>query len=91
MASAKNPVEKFRSATLGFIHTELETAETFADLALQSDDAAKISRTRANARKGYEEARRFLAAISLTPQEEKTIASKMKTVESKLLELGETL
>jgi hypothetical protein len=89
--SEKNPVEKFRNATLGFINTELETAETFADLALQSDDVEKISRTRAHARKGYDEARRFLAAISLTLEEEKTIASKMKTVESKLLELGETL
>lgn len=91
MHSEKNPVETFRNATLGFINTELETAETFADLALQSDDVEKISRTRANARKGYDEARRFLNAISLTPEEEKTIAGKMRTVESKLLELGETL
>jgi hypothetical protein len=91
MGERANPTERFHDATWSFINTELETAETFADIALESDDSEKVARNKGNTRKGYDTARRFLNAITLTPDEERLMQEKLDCLGSKLLELGESL
>ena len=61
------------------------------DIALESDDSEKVARNRLNARKGYDTARRFLNAITLTPDEERLVQGKLDCVGSKVVELGESL
>lgn len=80
--------QTFKNARLRFILTQLNTAERFADTALESDEDEKKSRNRQNARKGYDAC--FLAAGMLTPDDNGGITSKITSLKSKLQELGET-
>jgi len=83
----KNPTEIFLDSTLNFVLSELEISETFADIALNSDAGEKISRNRQNARKGYETALRFMAAIPADDRHK--LHEKLDSLKSKLVELGE--
>ena len=90
MAVHPKATHSYQLATLSFIHTELETAETFADIALLSEDAAKTERNRKNARIGYDTALRFLATLSAGRDENRHLQQKLANVRSKLRVLGET-
>jgi hypothetical protein len=82
--------ESYHRATLSFVHTEFDTAETFADIARSSKDATKTERNRKNARKGYDTALRFLATIVVGPDEMPGVQQRLDEVRGKLRALGET-
>jgi hypothetical protein len=82
--------ETFRSTTLGFVGTELDAAETFSDMALETANEDKRARNCQNARKAYDTALHFLAIIKLTKEEGRKIGTKIAAVKSKLQRLGET-
>jgi len=83
--------ERFRSTTLSFILSELEVADTFAQIALETDDRERALRNRQNARKGYDTALHFLATINVAPDERTQIEERLDPLKEKLLELGESV
>jgi len=89
MPSDENAGTQFLTATLSFIVTELEVAETFAGIALESDNREKILRNTKNARTGYETILRFLDIIPLEMRKQKYIAQRLTSLKLKLVELGE--
>ena len=79
---------------VAFLKTELDTALTFVQSALQAgDDRNRRARNLANARKGYDTflylRGRWWSDIDLSEREEMEI--KLKSVQSALMELGEKL
>jgi len=86
MVTYAQATKSFRDSTLRFVLTELETANAFADIALQSDDVHKTLRNRLSARKAYDTALRFMR---LLPDDDSgRIADKLDPLKSKLVELG---
>ncbi len=81
-------VQSFIRSTVTFVQMELEMAETFATIALQSDDREKAARNKQSARKAYDIALHFLAPATLTEDQEKEIPEKLASLRSHLQELG---
>jgi hypothetical protein len=77
-------VQSFIRSTVTFV----EMAETFATIALQSDDREKAARNKQNARKAYDIALHFPAPATLTEDQEKEIPEKLASLRSHLRELG---
>ena len=82
-------VETAKAKTVDFVRIELDTAETFADIALGASDEDKKERNRRNARKGFDTALHFLATVAPTPEEQEVITARIASVKSKLEKLGE--
>lgn len=87
--SHSEAIESFHRATLSFVKTELEVAETFADIALESDDGASLPRNRQNARKAYDTALRFPQRTPLTAVQDSEIGARLASLKSEPTELGE--
>lgn len=75
------------AVSVEFLKTELETGITFADLALSAKHADKLARTKANARKAYDTALRFIE--KLKPEDAAELEVRLKHLVSKLRQLGE--
>lgn len=77
------------AVSFDFLKTELETGITFADLALSAKYADKLERNKANARKAYDTALKFID--KLKPEDASDLDTLFKHLRSKLRELGESI
>jgi hypothetical protein len=79
-------------AGVEFLKTEVQTALTFAAIALEpTSSAEKRRRNLVNARKGYDTAIECFNRVSLSKSEEETISEKLEELRSKLSRLGEAV
>jgi len=69
------------------IYANLETAISFAKIALQSEDQREITRTTQKACEAYEEALHSLSTAALTQIEAESIRTKLERLDSILAEL----
>lgn len=91
-ASKRTVMAKDQEAvTLEFLKTELETGHTFANLALSAKYADKLERNKANARKAYDTARKFLASASVDANSALELNRLLEDLRAKLDELGEAV
>jgi hypothetical protein len=74
-----------------FLRAELDTGFTLARIALHATHEDKTNRNRRNARKAYDSLLHFIPRATLAPEEADEIKSKLETLRSKLLELGEEI
>ncbi len=75
-----------------FLKVDVETALTFADIALKShDNQVKKDRNRMNARRAYDMISRFVQKIPLTEADAFFLASALQRLKSRLEILGEDL
>ena len=88
-AGAKLRAMNQDAASVEFLKTELETGITFADLALSAKHEDKLERTKANARKAYDTALRFME--KLKPEDAAELEVRLKHLVSKLRQLGESV
>ena len=77
------------AVSMKFLKTELQTGITFADVALTARYADKVERNKANARKAYDTALRFLEKTR--PECASQLETLIKHLRSKLEALGESL
>ncbi len=77
-----------QKATLTFLHTELDTGLTFAQIALHSHFAETKRRNQANARKAYDTFLRW-RGTPMSRAEVAEIEEKLSRLESALKALGE--
>lgn len=89
MASQSESMEQLNAYKVELIRANLETALSFARLALQSEDQDEMNRHRQNACDSYEEALHSLRTTTLTHIEFESIRTKMAHLESVFMELGE--
>ena len=74
-----------------FLRTELRTGLTMAKIAREAQSRDKVDRNRANARKAYDTALRFIAKTPLTEEEADQIQGMLRRLKLALSELGEEL
>ena len=74
-----------------FFRKELRTGLTMARIALEAESRNKVDRNRANARKAYDAALRFIAKTPLTDEEAEEIRAMITRLKLALAELGEEL
>jgi hypothetical protein len=88
MSDFEGPREQYKSSTVSFLLTELETGIIFADIAAASNDQdTKLSNVR-NARKAYATVIRFLPTIALSPSEKEQISVSLSALRSALERVG---
>ncbi len=75
------------SLSVEFLKTELETGITFAQLALSARREDKIERTKANARKAYDTALKFMD--KLAPEKSAELNGLLQNLRTRLRDLGE--
>jgi len=76
-------------AKVDLIRTDLETAITFATIALQANDRAKKARNTRNARKGYDAVLHFLRSAEVDRAEGRAIAEQVDRLRALLRNLVE--
>ena len=81
--------EKLNRARVDFIKLDLDAALTFTSVAKTTRDAVTRDRNIANARKGYDTVRRYLAKSDLSPEEVEEISDKVTLLEAALADLEE--
>ena len=72
-----------------FLRTELRTGLTMARIALEAQSRKKVDRNRANARKAYDTALRFIAKTTLKEEEADEIRGMITRLKLALADLGE--
>ena len=77
--------------TADFLKNELQTGITFADLALTAKHDDRRERNKANARKAYDTALRFIDTSSPTPEITAELKHRLEHLRAQLKELGETI
>jgi hypothetical protein len=90
MLSRSESTEKENVFKVELIHANLETAISFAKIALQSEDQRETTRTTQKACEAYEEALHSLRTAALTHIEVESIRTKMQRLDSILLELDQS-
>lgn len=83
--------EDQNAVTLEFLKTELETGHTFAKLALSAKYRDKLERNKANARKAYDTALKFLGSSSVDAASAVEINRLLEDLRAKLGDLGEAV
>ena len=78
-------------AGVNFIKAEIETGNTFADIAIGADEVDKVSRNRTNARKAYDTAMEKVSSVELSKDERAQIERAFHGLRSKLEQLGEKI
>ena len=74
---------------VGFLRSELQVGLTLTRIAMDARHHDKSKRNCINARKAYDSVLRFLPNVSLSADESKEIASKLKQLRAELEVLGE--
>lgn len=82
--------QAFAQNMIGFLHTELELAKTFINIA-KVDGKEKAARSVSNARKAYDTVLYFLGRASLSENEEREFAVDLEALKSELEKLGERI
>jgi hypothetical protein len=77
--------------TADFLKNELQTGITFADLALTAKHDDRRERNKANARKAYDTALRFMDTHSPTPEITTELKDRLKHLRDQLKKLGESI
>ena len=77
--------------TADFLKNELQTGITFADLALSAKHDDRRERNKANARKAYDTALRFMSTLSPTPETTTELNDRLEHLRHQLKQLGETI
>lgn len=81
--------DDYHQSGIQFVNVELETGLTFMRIAIGARGRSKIERNRMNARKAYDSALHFLAAVSLNQEETRLVQEKLAALKSGLEKLGE--
>jgi len=84
-----NLAEKLNRARVDFIKLDLDAAITFTSVARTTRDPETRDRNIANARKGYDTVRRYLAESDLSREEAEEISDKVTLLEAAIADLGE--
>ncbi len=74
-----------------FLKNELQTGITFADLALTAKHDDRRERNKANARKAYDTALRFMGTLYPTPRITEDLTDLLERLRGQLKKLGETV
>lgn len=82
-------MEQKQTVSSDFLKTELHTGVTFANLALSAKFTDKRQRNKANARKAYHTALKFIDR--LTPDDATEVHGLLEHLRRQLRELGESL
>jgi len=72
-----------------FLKIDVETALTFAGIAMQAEDRVKKARNRQSARKAYDTVVRLMDRVDLSDEDAQLLARKLKRLRSELATLGE--
>jgi hypothetical protein len=72
-----------------FLKTDVDTALTFASIALQTEDLVKRQRNCGNARKGFDTIARLATRVKLSEEDTRYLSEKMTRLKLELLRLGE--
>ena len=80
-----------QEVTANFLKNELQTGITFADLALTARHEDRRERNKANARKAYDTALRFMSTGSPTPKITAEMEDRLEHLRAQLKKLGETV
>lgn len=89
MPNGSEPNIDIQKVTLTFLHTELDTGLTFAQIALHSPFAETKRRNQANARKAYDMFLRWRKETPMSRAEAAEMQEKSSRLESALKDLGE--
>jgi len=74
-----------------FLKVDLETALTFAGIALQNaSDSVKRQRNQRNARRGYDMIVRLVGKVALSDEDTRFLARNLSRLKTELQQLGET-
>src|SRR5579862_1425946 len=76
--------EKHEALRLQFIHTELDLAETFCQLAATSTSDPRSRRNISNAEQAYQVVVRFFDEAALEPEVGREIAGRLRHLEAQL-------
>jgi hypothetical protein len=76
--------QQLNATNVDFLKIDVETALTFTQLALATDNKEKKERNRKNARKAYDTILRMWNSVTLTPSQEGYIHEKMSRLKSDL-------
>jgi hypothetical protein len=82
--------ERMNRASIDFLMTDLETALTFAKIALTTRDVSRRKRTCRAARKAYETLAKFVHKVDLSAEDARRVSAGMKQLKSELESLGES-
>ena len=81
--------QQLNATNADFLKVDVETALTFTQMALDTDNQEKRDRNRGNARKAYDTISRLRERVVLTPAQEKHLNKQMQRLTRELTELGE--
>ncbi len=80
---------QLNAAGANFLKTDLQTALTFAGIALESEQGPKRDRNRGNARRGYDTIVRLIRKFDLSEEDVRFLARNLQRLKSELQTLGE--
>ena len=95
VSALEPPANIFKSSAelnktgISFLKIDLDTASTFAEIALRADDTEKRERNRHNARVGYDTVVRLLPRVTPMRMDAEILTEKLDRLRANLLELGE--
>jgi hypothetical protein len=83
---------ELNEARLDFLHIDLDTAMTLAQIAGSSQPGSdKRARNLANARHAYDVVSAMRSKVPITPEEDQEILHKLDLLKTALVDLGETI
>ena len=77
------------STSADFLRIDVDTALTFTQIALESDDQEKKDRNRKNARKAYNTIMHLRDKVEFSPSQDKYLSEKTELLKRDLIALGE--
>jgi phage shock protein A len=83
--------KEFNRAGTEFLKTDVATAITFSEAALNTDDPAKRIRNQKFARKAYDTILRLAQKITLQEEDAKQLSQGLEELKANLMRLGEVL
>jgi len=83
--------KQLNATNADFLRIDVETALTFSELALETDNAEKKERNRKNARKAYDTILHLWNGVTFTPSQEVYLHEMMSRLKNDLALLGEDL
>jgi hypothetical protein len=82
------PHQRYSAAQVTAIKTEVQTGQTFARIALGSDDPDKTARNTGYAQKAYDTARAWAERTPLSPDDAKEIGEQLECLKAELAQLA---
>jgi len=82
-------VSQFNKTRVNFLKVDLETALTFAGIAMRAENSMKKARNRRSARRAYDTVVRLIDSVDLPDEDAQLLARKLTRLKSELVSLGE--